>query len=226
MRAILQTDAARGPGYGVLAVEHIADSGEPQIIFRRGSDHATLGNGGWQAGKNSFFPDRWEYNGTSLKIWLGPAVIDNLDCQDSYELEIAGAGSCALEISNLKQSVVLEENGLAAYAPPPASIASESPDPATAVYEGVEATPEVSSGLPADLPGVAAAPAQPRRRRGGCILISLLLVACWGIVGWALWLGVKHSPAPKNGDETFSIEIIPRSTEHTSPDDVITERKN
>lgn len=226
MRAILRPDPASGYGYGVLTVRDINASGQPQIIISRISDSLTLTPGGWQKGPHAIIPDRWENGDGILTIWLGPAIIDNLNGVDRYEVNIPGCGLCPLEITGLMQSNVIDDNGAGAFAPPPAEPQTAPLPPDSIIYEGVEKTPVTSPFAQTQSFSPIQNVGEAKKKHKGCMILSVAVLAIWLIISWLLWQGVKTAPAPAENESAPSFEIIPKSTEITSPDDNMGEAKN
>lgn len=220
MRAVIELNAQKGPGYGQITIHDIGDMGEPEFALRRVSDGMTLGEGGWSDGINALNPDQWEYTEGQLRIFLSPAVVDNLTPKADYEFELIGMGTCPLEWGPIIQSTIVDANGLDEYAPPPErpDMPPLDPQPMACVDEGVEKTPIVAPGGDInDLPsGVAADPdAQPVKqpKKGkGCLFMSIGLFTLWLGGGWFLWHGAMNAPV-SDERESATFEIIPRSSE-------------
>lgn len=228
MRAILEPDPASGFGYGLLRVTDTPDQGEPLLIIKRLADGLTFAPDGWEKGENSFNPERWTWLDGSYQIWLGPEIINDLDQHQHYELTLSGIGSCALIIPKILKSNVIETNGIDAYAPPPDQV-NFSPNldfPGETVYEGVEPTPIINPDMdePETPTGVASVPVA-QKKKYGCLVLGIGLFIVWAVGSWLLWHVVKNAPVNNNEEEKLTFEIIPKSTERTSPDDTLDDEK-
>lgn len=220
MRAVIELNAQKGPGYGQITIYDIGDTGAPEFALRRVADGMTLAEGGWRDGMNALAPEQWDYADGHLRLFLSPAVVDNLSSGDDYEFELIGTGSCPLEWGEIIQSTVVDANGIDEYAPPPErpEMPPLDPQPMGRVDEGVERTPIVApAGDDGNMPsGVAAAPdAQPAKqpKKGkGCLFASIGLFTLWLGGGWFLWHGSMNAPV-RGDEESATFEIIPRSTE-------------
>lgn len=220
MRAVVELNAQKGPGYAQITIYDIGDTGEPEFALRRAADGMTLAEGGWRDGMNALIPEQWDYEEGHLRLFLSPDVVDNLTPGADYDFELIGTGSCPLEWGEILQSTVVDANGIDEYAPPPGrpEMPPLDPQPMGWVDEGVERTPIVAPAGDADgMPsGVAAAPdAQPVKQPGkgkGCLFMGIGLFTLWLGGGWFLWHGSMNTPVNRDTGSA-SFEIIPRSTE-------------
>ena len=204
MRAALLPDPHKGPGYAVIELHGAPPLDSPVLLLRRASDGAWLSGSGWGAEETSLTPDGWNSGEGVQRLMLGPGVVDDLDPGDDYTLTIPGAGSCALMLEGLDQSRVIGGEAVGVTPPPVPGFTltgpdMPAPDPKNAIDEGVEPTPEVLGGDAAGLPsGVAPVPESvatpPRKKRLGCALMGVLLVAGWLGAGVALWHGAMRTP--------------------------------
>lgn len=218
MRAVILADPVKGPGYGIIQIYDLANAVQPQIIIKRMSDSKTLAEGGWQAGSHSRHPANWDNQGNSLVFSVGPEVIDNLTEADNYELTLVGIGTCPLQKEDIFQSKIINDDGAGMWPPPPET-PSSNPDNSlidnnNVIYEGVEKTPGVMPDIAAsgDLAGVAAGPdnAIPSgKRRGGCFLLSLLILCVWLAGGWLLYHASLHTPTTTENDNSQPFKFIP-----------------
>lgn len=48
-----------------------------------------------------------------------------------------------------------------------------------------------------------------RKKRPGCLLLSLALLMLWAAVGWALWIAALNAPMPEKAEEGARFELIP-----------------
>lgn len=225
MRAVFNIDPGGGPGYGVIDFYDVGNVVEPCVIITRISDGQTLSSGGWRNGVHDISPERSQLTDDFLRMWFGPNVVDELEPDQDYEIEIPGLGKCPMLMAAISQSNIVDSNG-ADLAPPPAGAVAMPPDNSILpenVYQGVEPNPDVAPDASFQSPaGVAAFPEEmaapeTRPKRRGCLLASLLVCAIW-IFG-ALWLWHAALSAPPNDKEGITIEIIPRAQDSSIPDD-------
>lgn len=213
MRASLNLDPVAGAGYGILEISGISNAHDPRIIIRRMSDGKTMAQGGWRSGTHSIAPEKWDSGDNALTIWLNPQILDNLDGSSNYQIILPGLATLPLEITEIRQSVIVEGE-----TPPPVA----PPEPATAdvyVEEGVEPTPEMipGDGEGKDLDGVVAAPdnaiIEKRPRRHGCLFLAIGLGIVWVLIGWFLWHAAMNAPKNENHDTSAPFSFIPYSDE-------------
>ena len=119
MRATITADPSRGPGYGIIEIHDTGNVSAPAFVLRRGSDGKTLSSGGWQESETALTPDAWDNDGGSLRLAVGPAVVDEMDNLDAYRISLPGAGACVLVVQNLAYSHISGGQGVGVYAPPP-----------------------------------------------------------------------------------------------------------
>ena len=189
MRATITADAGRGPGYATIVVAEAPESAGPEFLLRRASDQKSLTTSGWQENETRLSPESWDRpDAATLRLQVGPGVVDALDDLDAYRLTLANAAPCVLEVGPLAYSPMRGGHGLgeAVAAPmpeePPLEVPAEEPEaPAT---EGLTAP---------DAPPLALDPQPPARSRGPfLLLLALLLLA---VLGFALWWFVLRTPA-------------------------------
>ena len=118
MRATITADPSRGPGYGIIEIHDAGNVSAPAFVLRRGSDGKTLSSGGWQESETALTPDAWDNDGGSLRLAVGPAVVDEMDNLDAYRISLTGAGACVLVVQNLVYSHISGGQGVGVYAPP------------------------------------------------------------------------------------------------------------
>ena len=241
MRATLLPDPHRGPGYSVIEIWGAPPLASPVLLLRRASDGAWLSGSGWGMSETSLTPDGWDSGPDDLdsgsgcqRLLLGPGLVDDLDPGDSYTLTIPGAGSCALMLAGVDQSHIIGGKPVGVTPPPVPGYTfsgNKMPEgtPQGAVNEGVERTPEVTGGDAGGLPsGVAVAPEDapeaPGKKRPGCALMGVLLVAGLVWAGVALGHGTMRSPAAPGavteanvtaGDTSFA--LLPRTNADGEP---------
>ena len=129
MRASISADPGRGPGNGSIEIFDVGDTGEPGCTLLRASDGKCLGPRGWQESETLLTPDAWDNDGGSLRMAVGPAVVDEVDNLDAYRLSLRGAGSCSLAVKSLVYSHIANKHGMGAGAPLTAPVAAPIPAP-------------------------------------------------------------------------------------------------
>lgn len=207
MRAIINNDASRGPGHGIIHLE-VGDSPLPSMpqglafTLQRSSDGLFLAQNGWQESHAEHAPDRVQRQDTHLELAVGPHVVDNLDSLDSYRLHLrhTSLSPCMLQVEALNYSPLRGQEGvfiaspLAAQAPPAAP-----PEP---VQEPAEALP-----LPEEDPSTQGpqtlsmdaepAPAAAASRPWLIPCVALLLLALVG-AGAFYWYQQQQPVAEQN----------------------------
>ena len=140
MRASISADTGRGPGNGIIEIFDAGNVSEPGFTLLRASDGKCLGPRGWQESETLLTPDAWDNDGGSLRLAVGPAVVDEVDNLDAYRISLRGVGSCALAVTSLVYSNIAGGHGMGAGAPltpPPAPAPEPAPEP-----EPVRESPE------------------------------------------------------------------------------------
>lgn len=118
MRATITADPSRGPGHGIIEIHDAGNVTEPVFVLRRGSDGKTLSGGGWQESESALKPDAWHNDGGSLRLAVGPSVVDEMDSLDAYRISLPGVGVCVLALHDLVYSRISGGQGVGGYAPP------------------------------------------------------------------------------------------------------------
>ena len=163
MRASISADTGRGPGNGIIEIFDAGNVSEPGFTLLRASDGKCLGPRGWQESETLLTPDAWDNDGGSLRLAVGPAVVDEVDNLDAYRISLRGVGSCALAVTSLVYSNIAGGHGMGAGAPltpPPAPAPEPAPEP-----EPVLESPEPP--LAFEEPQ---APQQQENQAGRCVL--------------------------------------------------------
>lgn len=193
MRATITADPSRGPGYGIIEIHDAGKVIDPVFVLRRGSDGKILSSGGWQESEKALTPDAWDNDGGSLRLAVGPAVVDEMDTLDAYRLSLPGVGVCVLVPRDLVYSHISGGQGVGGYAPPQ----KQAEKPVESVTEP-EPAAEEEMPLEPDMPSVAASPLEwPEERRekkigtGGLLAGALLLLL---LVGGAVWWFALRTP--------------------------------
>lgn len=194
MRATITADPSRGPGYGIIEIHDAGNVIDPVFVLRRGSDGKTLSGGGWQESESALTPDAWDNDGGSLRLSVGPAVVDEMDNLDAYRLSLPGAGVCVLVLRDLVYSHISGGQGVGVYAPP----APEAEAPVETVTEPEPVAEEETPPEPV-LPSVVGEPPleMPEERKGkkggkGGLLAGALLLLL--LIGGAVWWFALRAP--------------------------------
>ena len=196
MRATITADPSRGPGYGIIEIHDAGNVIDPVFVLRRGSDGKTLSGGGWQESEGVLTPDTWDNDGGSLRLSVGPAVVDGMDNLDAYRLSLPGAGVCALGLRDLVYSHISGGQGVGVYAPPAPKAeapvdAAEEPEPVTE-----EETPPEADPLPAAEDPPLEMPEERNVKKGGLLAGMLLLLLIGGAVWWFALRAPEKPPLP------------------------------
>ena len=117
MRASISGDTGRGPGNGVIEIFDAGSVSDPGFTLLRASDGKCLGPRGWQESETLLTPDAWDNDGGSLRLAVGPAVVDEVDNLDAYRISLRGVGSCALAVKSLVYSHIAGGHGMGAATP-------------------------------------------------------------------------------------------------------------
>lgn len=226
MRATITADPSRGPGYGIIEIHDTGNVSAPAFVLRRGSDGKTLSNGGWQESETALTPDAWDNDGGSLRLAVGPAVVDEMDNLDAYRISLPGAGACVLVVQNLAYSHISGGQGVGVYAPPPEPLqAMPETEPAMETVEEPEPAPEDSpEPLPAPAPVVAEPPLQMAREpdgeksgKGGLLTGLVLLVLLAGVAVWWFVLRTPEKPPLPSAPTAAQNQTAPAASANQSP---------
>ena len=112
MRASISADSGRGPGYGIIEFYEVDAPAEPTFTMQRASDSKYLGPGGWQESEMPLAPSAWDNDGGSLRLAVGPAVVDEVDNLGAYRITLSGRGSCTLAVKNIVYSNITGGQGM------------------------------------------------------------------------------------------------------------------
>ena len=195
MRASISGDTGRGPGNGVIEIFDAGSVSDPGFTLLRASDGKCLGPRGWQESETLLTPEAWDNDGGSLRLAVGPAVVDEVDNLDAYRISLRGVGSCALAVKSLVYSHIAGGHGMGAAtpaAPQPAPVAPEpesiveSPEPPLAFEEPQQPTPQLEDPLEMNTP-------QPEKSGGKGMLVVLLVLAL-AAAGAAAWWFLLREP--------------------------------
>lgn len=213
MRAILAADPAGGAGYGILQIFDLGDANIVSVIIRRMADGKTLAPGGWRQGSHDLAPRRVEAGDNSVSLWFGPEVIDDLELDQDYEVELPGIGAMPIDLAGLRKSKIVTPNGAGAWPSPPEHLQEAPEAEEERIYEGAEATPLDRSGADADdMPtGVASCPDATPQKRKGCFLLASTAFIIWAAGAWLLWQWSINLPPQPDKEESAPFELLPRA---------------
>ena len=223
MRATITADPSRGPGYGIIEIHDAGNVSAPAFVLRRGSDGKTLSSGGWQESETALTPDAWDNDGGSLRLAVGPAVVDEMDNLDAYRISLTGAGACVLVVQNLVYSHISGGQGVGVYAPPtgplqavpeteptveePEPEPEESPEPAP-VPEPVVTEPPLR---------MAREPGEGKSGKGGLLVGLALLVLVAGVAVWWFMLRTPEKPPLPSAPTAAQNQTAPAASANQSP---------
>lgn len=195
MRASISGDSGRGPGNGVIEIFDAGSVSDPGFTLLRASDGKCLGPRGWQESETLLTPDAWDNDGGSLRLAVGPAVVDEVDNLDAYRISLRGVGSCALAVKSLVYSHIAGGHGMGAATPAtpqPAPVAPEpepiveSPEPPLAFEEPQQPAPQQEAPLEMNT--------QQPEKSGGKGMLVVLLVLALAAAGAAVWWFLLREP--------------------------------
>ena len=221
MRASISGDTGRGPGNGVIEIFDAGSVSDPGFTLLRASDGKCLGPRGWQESETLLTPEAWDNDGGSLRLAVGPAVVDEVDNLDAYRISLRGVGSCALAVKSLVYSHIAGGHGMGAAtpaAPQPAPVAPEpesiveSPEPPLAFEEPQQPTPQLEDPLEMNTP-------QPEKSGGKGMLVVLLvlaLAAAGAVAWWFLLREPEKAPLPTPPAQTQNADK-PQNPDQAQP---------
>ena len=221
MRASISGDTGRGPGNGVIEIFDAGSVSDPGFTLLRASDGKCLGPRGWQESETLLTPEAWDNDGGSLRLAVGPAVVDEVDNLDAYRISLRGVGSCALAVKSLVYSHIAGGHGMGAAtpaAPQPAPVAPEpepiveSPEPPLAFEEPQQPAPQLEDPLEMNTQ-------QPEKSGGKGMLVVLLVLAlaAAGAAAWWFLLGEpEKAPLPTPPAQTQNADK-PQNSDQAQP---------
>ena len=183
----------------------------PAFVLRRGSDGKTLSSGGWQESETALTPDAWDNDGGSLRLAVGPAVVDEMDNLDAYRISLTGAGACVLVVQNLVYSHISGGQGVGVYAPP---------------TEPLQAVPETEPAVEAPEPEpvvtepplrMAREPGEGKSGKGGLLVGLALLVLVAGVAVWWFMLRAPEKPPLPSAPTAAQNQTAPAASANQSP---------
>lgn len=202
MKAAYENDNNKAAGYGIFVVRDLAalDSVEGiTFCLKRASDHKNLGSAGWQEAEIFQSPLAAEQNGDTVKLFIGPAVVDNLDMQETYRFSLLAPGkqaaSCTMHTQDVRYSPMSGGQGIGM-----APAAKPTPPPPPPVPEPVmEVDPEPKlQAVPTPMPS---GPDKNKAPMLIGILVALLLAG-----GGAYYFLNKDKTAPPPVAEPAKVE--------------------
>ena len=224
MRASISADSGRGPGNGVIEIFDAGSVSDPGFTLLRASDGKCLGPRGWQESETLLTPDAWDNDGGSLRLAVGPAVVDEVDNLDAYRISLRGVGSCALTVKSLVYSHIAGGHGMGAAtpvapaAPQPAPVVPEpepiveSPEPPLAFEEPQQPAPQQEAPLEMNTQ-------QPEKSGGKGMLVVLLvlaLAAAGAAAWWFLLREPEKAPLPTPSAQTQNADK-PQNSDQAQP---------
>ena len=222
MRASIMADSGRGPGNGIIEIFDAGSVSDPGFTLLRASDGKCLGPRGWQESETLLTPDAWDNDGGSLRLAVGPAVVDEVDNLDAYRISLRGVGSCALAVKSLVYSHIAGGHGMGAATPvspapqpvpaPAPEPVVESPEPPLAFEEPQQPAPQLKDPLTMNTQ-------QPEKSGGKGMLVALLvlaLVAAGAAAWWFLLREPEKAPLPTPPAQTENADK-PQNSDQTQP---------
>ena len=222
MRASISADTGRGPGNGIIEIFDAGNVSEPGFTLLRASDGKCLGPRGWQESETLLTPDAWDNDGGSLRLAVGPAVVDEVDNLDAYRISLRGVGSCALAVKSLVYSHIAGGHGMGAATPvspapqpvpaPAPEPVVESPEPPLAFEEPQQPAPQLEDPLTMNTQ-------QPEKSGGKGMLVALLvlaLVAAGAAAWWFLLREPEKAPLPTPPAQIENADK-PQNSDQTQP---------
>ena len=198
MRASIAVDPVRGPGYGIIEFDGAGEVSSPVFVLQRASDGKCLSSGGWQESESAVTPQDWSAANGSLRLNVGPEVVDELDSLDAYRITLPGYGACAMSVGKIVYSNISGGQGMAGgYRAPEAPATRPDPDP-----DPMPVTPpeEAPAPDPDPIPAQTEPPLQMAQNTvpsaGGsgkrmALVAAIVLLLC---AGFALWWFVLRTP--------------------------------
>lgn len=189
MKALYRNNSALGPGNGFIVIDGLdplPNLDGLRFLLKRGSDHHSLGPGGWQGAESALEPKGISLTDTGFALAVDNAVVDNLDPRESYRFTLLTADGVnsmgRLEVPEVAHSLQGAEHGSLAKQ------AAAAPEP--------EPTPEpVPEPMPEPMPEPVPEPEQlhlapdaPPAKKKTSLLILLLIIVLAGI---AAGIGAK-----------------------------------
>lgn len=203
MRASIAVDPVRGPGYGIIEFEGAGDVSSPVFVLQRASDGKCLSSGGWQESETAVTPQDWSAADGSLRLNVGPEVVDELDSLDAYRITLPGYGACAMSVGKIVYSNISGGQGMAGgYRAPEAPATRPDPEPDPMPVTPPEEAPAPES-EPEPIPAQSEPPLQmaesAESSSGGsgkwiALIVAIVLLLCAGFALWWFMLRTPETP--------------------------------
>ena len=181
--------------------------------MQRASDAKYLGPGGWQESETPLAPDAWDNDGGSLRLAVGPAVVDEVDNLSAYRITLSGRGSCTLAVKNIVYSHITGGQGMGGTSaeptppPQPEPVPEPAPEPEAAPQEPAE-PPLVLGPVEDPLAGASIdMPLDEKKPKGKGLVVLLLVLAA--LAAAAVWWFVLRAP------EKAPLPVPPAAAEQT-----------
>lgn len=168
MKATISTPRGMQAGSAIIEIRDAPPmDGKP--VFRLESTRKEwLSPAGWQKGKADLVPVQWNVENGVLFLEVGPEVVDRLDPQDGYRLEI-GDAACTMRVDDILQSPMGGDGGVGRGAPSNAA-AEPKPEKVMAAASRISGVPsnaaaEAERAKEAEDAGIARRAEEERRRQ-------------------------------------------------------------
>lgn len=238
MRAIITPDPQRGAGHARILLEGCPAVSGSAFTLRRGSDMKFLAASGWQESEYPLTPDAADSADGCARLFVGPAVVDQLDPLSAYQLGVDGQ-RFGVEIQQLVYSREHDGGGAMPGMPPAPPVSAPAPEPEPAPAPLPEPEPEAAP-LPDPLPEPAPAPApgpqelplqdippKPKSRLLPILLLLLLLLAAAGAAAWYFLVHQRpDAPVPPVPAQAESAPAAPAQQAAPAPTALETARKH
>ena len=203
MRASIAVDPVRGPGYGIIEFEGAGEMSSPVFVLQRASDGKCLSSGGWQESESAVTPKDWSAANGSLRLNVGPEVVDELDSLDAYRITLPGCGACAMSVGRIVYSNISGGQGMAGgYRAPEAPAIRPDPEP-----DPMPVTPPEEAPAPDPEPDFIPAQSEPPlqmaesavtsgdgSRMRMALIAAIVLLLCAGFALWWFMLRTPQTP--------------------------------
>lgn len=232
MRAIITPDPQRGAGHACILLEDCPALTSSALTLRRGSDMKFLAASGWQESECPLTPDATDNVNGCARLFVGPAVVDQLDPLSAYQLGVDGR-RFGVEIQQLVCSREHDGGGAMPGMPPapPVSAPAPEPEPEPLPEPEPQAAP-LPDPLPDPAPGPQELPLQdiPPRPKSRLLPILLLLLLLLAAAGAAAWYFLIHqrpdAPVPPVPAQAESAPAAPAPQAAPAPTALETARKH
>ncbi|MEG2139159.1 MAG: hypothetical protein RRY20_00025 [Bilophila sp.] len=216
MNALYLNDTTRGEGYGLFRLTDCAYTAESAITFslQRSGDRRYLGRTGWQDAEEQLVPESVTATADAVELALLPAVVDQLETQETYRLSVCADGMppahCTLAPSEIIYARVASGGAVAA---PVAPAPTPPPLPPVAPVEPAPVPPLLEPTPPLTMQSTTPPPATSHLGLILGVLVVLALLAAGG--GW--YLLRDKTPPPTEQQATPEATPAPATPEATPP---------